>query len=227
MKKSVKILIIVLILIIVGLATFIVVDKVINKENNETLRNETNLVNETNNAEKETTLKNNLEENDTNETQNEAELLSESEALDIGKQKFEKACSYAWDAKFDENKKITTENGEAYEIINVKEMKEFFTDEGFKILCEQYAHGIAEINGNYYTYNGGIGGNPEFLSQELSVESISENKIIFTSNAKYYNNPNDYDKDESLITDYRIETSKFILIKENGKWLVDDFTDPR
>lgn len=46
MKKSVKILIIVLILIIVGLATFIVVDKVINKNNSEVSKNEIVIANE-------------------------------------------------------------------------------------------------------------------------------------------------------------------------------------
>lgn len=81
MKKSVKILIIVLCLIIVGLVTFIVVDKVINKKVETPQSNDEKIVNTTSNTNKTNNSTSNESDNNSSITEDKKDNLENSNTL--------------------------------------------------------------------------------------------------------------------------------------------------
>lgn len=244
MKKSVKILIIILCLIIVGLVTFIVVDKIINiskksnnennnvvaEENNEKI--EGNNIAEQNNVQQNTTTKNStqVQNNTENQTQNKStSVLSTQEALTIGNEMYKKAKNCYWNGvKYSENSSYDIDkNGSSYyKITNINEIKSVLVDEAFSDFLNKKL--IKEKDGEYYIVAADRGGDISYLDNELKIDSITENKIEFTSIEKYCANEEDYGVYNSSndVKDIITKEYKFVLVKESGKWKVSGFTLP-
>ena len=83
------------------------------------------------------------------------------------------------------------------------------TENGFKQFLDFLSLNIE--NDEYYDFGAGIGANPQYISDELSIENISENRIIFKDTIKYNDDPT-------------IVENRFILIRNGKDWLVEEFT---
>lgn len=112
----------------------------------------------------------------------------------------------------------------------MNDVKTLYTEKAFKKFLE-YTDIIQE-NGKYYMPDTFMarGSNIYYLGNKLKIESITENKVIFSS-IEYYSI--DYQEYESRhgIEDFepsemRTETNKFIIVKENGVWKIDEYTLP-
>lgn len=143
-------------------------------------------------------------------------VLTNQEALDIGKTKYQQAISCYW-GNLEYSTELIENIGEAdtayYEVTNINEIKQIFTTNAFADFCDEY--GLKEKNGVYYKVAADRGSDITYVGNELKVDSISENKIVYTSIETYNDN------EEITTKEYQ-----FILIKENGNWKVDEFTLP-
>lgn len=240
MKKSVKILIIILILVILGLVTFIVADKVINNkrenkdENIIVSENEANnsYENEINNIQKFTNNTINSTKNEVNivaQSQS-ANILSTEEALALGKEKYEVANNCYWsgvEANYGDVIYDIDESGNPYYMItNIDEIKSILINNAFSDFCNEKR--IKEKNGKYYIVAAGRGSDISYLGNELKVDNITENKIEFTSIEKYCANEADWGmySDASEVKDITTKEYKFVIVKEDNSWKIDEFTLP-
>ena len=66
------------------------------------------------------------------------------------------------------------------------------------------------------------------MSTELIKVNISENKIEYIAKSKYVDDTNEnFDPEKSNSENpVKYEEKPFIIIRENNKWLVDEFTLP-
>lgn len=140
---------------------------------------------------------------------NSVNVLSEDEALNLGKDHFKRIKDLYWS--------WMTDNIEGSgPILKVKEVyaqnvKNMCTDKAFNDFIKYW--GITVKSDGYYYLGEGFSANPRYISDELSIENIGENQITFTCTAKY-------DDEPSTVK------SKFTLIKSGENWLVDEFTMP-
>lgn len=170
-------------------------------------------------------------------------LLSEQEALAIGNYLYEKAAKsyygiyetegfsessgpqYVYYTMNDDSSFSIDENG-GYRKLLVDDMKAVFTYEMFeKLYYIKNAYYIVGIDNNYYMESLGVGGNPTYVESKLSIDSIENDTIVFNVNSYYdYSDyVNELDSKDDVI---KVETSKFTLEKEDGKWKVSEFTLP-
>ena len=140
---------------------------------------------------------------------NDVAILSEEEALKLGKEKFEQYKNLYWSwmnnnvEKGEENSRVKEEN-----LNNIKAM---YTENGYRQFIK---HWNINISDDGYCYFGeGIGANPRYISDELKIENISENQIVFKDVVKYDDEPS-------------IKENKFVLLKIGQNWLVEDYTSP-
>lgn len=142
-------------------------------------------------------------------TENNLNILSESEALNLGQEKFNKIKEYYW-SWMTNNVERQGENLRTKEE-NLKDIKVMCTENAFEEFIEYWNIKLAEDG--YYYFNEGIGANPRYISDELSIESISKNEIVFKDTIKYDDEP-------------AIKENKFVLVKSGENWLVEKFTSP-
>lgn len=150
-----------------------------------------------------------IKENETATNQNKQDLLTEAEALNIGKEKFEKIKKSYWSWR-DNNIEGEGSNLKIKEVY-IKEIKDMCTENAFKQFIEYW--GIDVANDGYYYFGEGVGTNPRYISDELTIESINEKEIIYTDTVKYDDVP-------------AIKKNKFILVKKGENWLIENFTMP-
>lgn len=60
----------------------------------------------------------------------------------------------------------------------------------------------------------------------FEVKSITNDRLEFIVKEKYLTNSDDVGKEASEITDFEYQNNPFVLVKEDGKWKVDEFTLP-
>lgn len=203
-SKGKTITIIILVLIIVVLGGYIVYDKVLNKEINEPVKTE--------------------------KKEEKVELLTNDEALKIGKELYIKTRDIAYNHKnsmqvdtnicyLNENEQmVQTECGDVtFNKVTDNSFKNNFTAKGLKQYEENaYEYGgggFVVNNGDYYIkpYKFGAFNGPwDTDVTEIIVKSIEENSIILEAV-------------ETFDTD-TINTT-FTIVKENDAWKIDDYTD--
>lgn len=229
MKKSVKILIIVLCIIIVGLVTFIVVDKVMNN-NRDSNKNENvanivegdnsnSIINEVVNSTNEIEKSNKNEAN----SNNIEGILTNEEAYKLGEEMYNKITTF--NIKTEEN--YDSEMNE--KVTNISELKVIATGEAFNEAVS--TNGVKKLDdGNYYCI-GGRGSDPTYLDKHsLKVSSIKNNEIKYVVTEYYLKNIiEDEGKSFNELNDNQIETRKydFILVKEEQLWKVSEYTMPQ
>lgn len=113
-----------------------------------------------------------------------------------------------------------------YKVINVSELKETFSTNGFKDYMKE--NEIIEKDGEYYMPALGWGSDITYYGRDgYIIKSITENKIEAIFREKYYTNAEDIDKGDVEGVDFTIVENKFVAIKENGVWKVEEFTNPQ
>lgn len=113
-----------------------------------------------------------------------------------------------------------------YKVINVSELKETFSTNGFRAYMKE--NEIIEKDGEYYMPALGWGSDITYYGRDgYIIKSITENKIEAIFREKYYTNAEDIDKGAVEGVDFTIVENKFVVIKENGVWKVEEFTNPQ
>lgn len=227
-EKNVKILIVVLCFIIIGLTTFIVVDKVMNNKDSNKNENVANIVegdnsnsiinevvNSTNEIEK-----SNKDEANSNNIEG---ILTNEEAYKLGEEMYNKITTF--NIKTEEN--YDSEMTE--KVTNISELKVIATGEAFNEAVSTNC--IKKLDdGNYYCI-GGRGSDPTYLDKHsLKVSSIKNNEIKYVVTEYYLKNIiEDEGKSFNELNDNQIETREydFILVKEEQLWKVSEYTMPQ
>lgn len=112
-----------------------------------------------------------------------------------------------------------------HKVVNVSELKETFSTNGFKAYMKE--NGIIEKDGEYYMPELGWGSDITYYGRDgYIIKTITENKIEAIFREKYYTNSEDIDKGDVEGVDFTIVENKFVCVKENGVWKVEEFTNP-
>lgn len=153
----------------------------------------------------------------------EVNTISEEEAMSIGNNLYKKAATYYWGNV--ETTGNSIQDGMYMEISNISEIKSVFSAQGFRQFIANNEY-ISEIDGSYYRVAADRGGDLSYLGNELQVESITDNRIVFNSIEKYAADENEWGLTESQVTSITRKTNRFVIVKENGSWKVEDYTMP-
>lgn len=213
-----KIVIAILVLIIIGLGVYFIIN-----HNNKSNQNVVNELNENNNI-----AVNNINANDTKKDNTKTNTMKESEALEIGEEKYIEAQElYLGGVEFDETTNIEEEGIIYSKVTNSDKIKKVFSKNG---LVQYLAKNefVKKFNGEYYRINADRGGDMYYIDNQLKVVSIDENKIVFNSIERYFDESTDFstlnDNSEDIKTNDIINS--FILVKEEGVWKVEEYTLP-
>ena len=163
----------------------------------------------------------NLIDSNSNTSKSSSGSLSNEEALNIGNELYKKAKAYYWTEGINYGNNLV--DGMYYAVSNIDTVKSFFSENGFSQFMKNNGF-IQEIEGKYYRVAADRGGDISYLGNELKVDSITENKITFTSVEKYIAKDEEWGLDESLVTEITKKEHKFVIVKENGIWKVEEFT---
>lgn len=146
-------------------------------------------------------------------TFNETPKISNQQAMEIGEEMYTNAYESYWGSLEDGTEIINgSDNIDYINITNMNTIKEKYTDKGFNQFL--IANQIKQKDGKYYRPYGDRGSDFTYQGHELVVNKITENKIEMTSIEKYNEPQNQTRKYE------------FVIMKENGKWKIDEFTLP-
>ena len=171
---------------------------------------------------------------------NKKETISKEQALLIGKEKYKKAEEYYSGIK-DLGEFIQVGVGEGRKVLCINDIKDLFSKNKFDKFTRKIAdesenfNNLLEKDGEYYRIDTGVGGIQSYLyTDDLTVKSIDENKIVFEVKSYYLVNDEPYlsnmDPKEYVktVSKDKIETkvNEFTIIKENGKWKVDYYVLP-
>lgn len=152
---------------------------------------------------------------------------------------------YKYVSRMSENVKLDSEAIEienyqyGQEILNYEEAFETkytkdFIERYWNVLGNHYY--IMEKNNKKYWVTPGIGGNMTYIGEERTFKEATEEKIVFTLTAYYYEDMNDFEKGANITENYAenlkkadieyvTETAEFVLVKEDGIWKIDAYTD--
>lgn len=195
-------------------------------------------------------------ENVANESSQESKTdikLPEKEALDIGydlysyglyPQYYDEETSkfYLGKSRAEEKYEESIEFDEyylGYKFGSNDDVENYFTEKRIKELELQEApYRLKNIDGVWYLGQPGVGSDFSYLGNVLTIKSLEENKIVFTSTeylSEDYGQNGDSDfekyKDKKLYeyideikTKYKFETEEydFVIVKENGNWKIDE-----
>lgn len=171
------------------------------------------------------------------ETKNE-NLLTQEEALSLGKEKYEYArdglysCGYT-QVKIDESKfytytldgmKTTGDSSDYYaRITNINDIKSNLTFHGF-IDWVIYMD-IKTFNNEFYFNSMGCGEGPVHAKDnyEISVLKIYKDMIIYNVKEKFYKINNSDVSDE--IDENSTVENRFVILKEDNVWKINEYTD--
>lgn len=166
---------------------------------------------------------NNISTNNTTQNNNTTTtVLSNAEALKIGKEKYNQAMQSFWnDPDVDETQKIEI-NGLEYSKITdksyISSMKALYSDSGYLNIFSNFKTIVETNSGDYYIALAARGSNIYYVGSELVVSNITDSKIEFISKDTYKSENN-----ESITYN---ENNAFVLVKEKGVWKVDKFKLP-
>lgn len=79
-------------------------------------------------------------------------------------------------------------------------------------------------NGKNYLCVGDGGSNLSFRYETLRIKSITDSKIIFDVYALYCD---DYSLNSAACTNSKINVNPFVIIKENGTWVISEYTSTK
>ena len=176
----------------------------------ESIQNDNLISNDINN-----TVNNNTFENTTkSDNTSSLNILKESEALKLGKEKYNEAVAIV--PECNDNTRVLKEEVsiEGFETVgagywekleNIEQIKSILTEEAFHYFCEEYV--VRKIDGIYYKYESDRGETPEY--EVSKVLNISESKVEYELKWK--------DSDNIL------GIKKLILIKENETWKISEY----
>lgn len=135
--------------------------------------------------------------------------MSEDDAMYLGASTFATIKDYYWSwmGNHVENDGEISKINEVY----TRNIQNICTENGFKQFLEFWD--LHLLDDNFYSFGVGVGANPRYISDELRLESIGENELVFTDVVKYDDDP-------------AIKENKFVLVREGQNWLVEDFTSP-
>lgn len=141
--------------------------------------------------------------------ENRQNILSETDALNLGKEMFNATKEHYWSWMTNDAKR----EGEMLKVKeeNLNNIKALCTPIAFKQFTKYW--NINVTNDGYCYFSEGIGANPRYISDELSIVKISENEIVFKDTVKYDDDP-------------AIKENKFVLVRVGTNWLVEEFTSP-
>lgn len=173
-------------------------------------------------------ISNTINSNTTNESSSQSSTLTESEALSLGNEKYQKVLDLIpqEDTSIILNTNKNDGNNPWYKLTNISEIKTLLSDKAFEYFCSEYS--IKEFNGTYGHYASNRGSTPEYLESEIKkVDNITENQITYTTLSKYAVNLSDKDgTDISKITNFTTQENKLVLTKENNEWKISEYTIP-
>lgn len=110
-----------------------------------------------------------------------------------------------------------------YKIYRINEIKMLLSDKKFEEFIKEKK--IIKQDEDYYIPVKSMQENELYIlerSGEMEIKEISRNKIELAVQEVYYKNTySDFD-----INDLIYKVNKFVLVKENGIWRVDEYTDP-
>ncbi len=212
-SKGKTIVIVILVLAVLGLGGYIIYDKLLNNEVKEPVK-----------TEKKDKIK------------IEKDILSEDEALKLGKERYEYVrdglflCGYK-QVKYDDSKLFAwNENGKQItgdlnyaKITNIEDIKANLTEHSFLNWIK--ALDIKQDGNDYYIYVGGCGIGPDYAYDkfEIKIKDIKTNTITYSIDEYFYIEDNngiveDINKAEKCTTDFEI-------IKEDNSWKIKEYTD--
>jgi hypothetical protein len=150
--------------------------------------------------------------------------ITNSQALQIGEEKYNEAFSSYWNVTCDYESVIQVSGNDYIKVLNSETIKALYTTQAFNEY--KNSNDWIEYNGNYYKADAVRGSNIYYIGNELQVSTITDSKIEFISKEKYYKDDNNTSNQSSNATEYNVQNNKFVLIKENGVWKIDQFTLP-
>lgn len=152
----------------------------------------------------------------------EKNVLSNEDALKIGKEKYNQAMQSFWkDPDVDETQDIIANNSRYSKIKDSKyisSMKELYSENGYLNIFSSFKTIVETNSGDYYILLSNRSSNTYYVKSELVVNNITDTKIEFTSKDTYKSQ-----NDESITYN---ENNAFVLVKEKGIWKVDQFKLP-
>ena len=195
----------ILILIIILLVSFITYDKIIKNDNN---RSES------------------VSENKDNSFKNNDEVISNEEAITIGNELYKKINDiYFLEFPIDSELFIIGDDGYTYSKFDYESEVKKYISSNFETKIKEEISIIGK-DGVYYVADVGRGSNQYYCDSSLAIESIDANKIVFKTTISYDNvGTGPYKSECSNHIDYT-KTEQFIIVKENGNWVIDQFVLP-
>lgn len=184
------------------LVSFIAYDKVIKNDNNKS---------------------ESVSEKENNSSTNNDEVISNEEAITIGNELYKKMRSiYMRDFPSDFESSIIGDDGITYEKFDYESEIKKYISSNFETKVKEEVSIIEKEDGYYVIGASGIG-SQFYCDSSLSIESIDVNKIVFIATTSYDNVGVSPLKSEcSNHIDYT-KTEQFIIVKENGNWVVEKF----
>lgn len=162
--------------------------------------------------------------NNSQSNTNNTNTMSESDAIALAQKKYERIHDYYFMDGSSDDSIIDNEN-EYYRIENYDEITTNLTTSALQTLTND--RGIITKNGKYYILDLARGTNIYYLGNDgFEVKSITNDRLEFIVKEKYLTNSDDVGKEASEITDFEYQNNPFVLVKEDGKWKVDEFTLP-
>lgn len=174
-------------------------------------------------------------------------VLSDDEAIEIGEELYSYGDDFGYE--YDESTYITyignshtemvlseIEELQPYRAYKVEEsdVEDYFTEKRIEELSldnEPAPYGLEKYNGSWYYCEPDLGGSYDYVGTEIELESVEEDKITFRA-ITYYSEEyvfNTVSFDESIDEikenyEYHTQEDDFIIVKEDGKWKIDEQT---
>ena len=181
-----------------------------------------------------------IEKNDSgNKDDSNESILSEEDALSIGKTLFDKMGGYYLGngpKEIDSNGKIVgylkNDDGSFYVTDNSDGLASYFKldkEELRMIATEDYindyvARDYIYYNGEYYMSNGDRGANISYYDTKLNIIRNSADTIIFDAVSSYFS---DFSYHDGLVSaedaPKETKTNTFRIVMEDGKWKISEF----
>lgn len=109
-------------------------------------------------------------------------------------------------------------NNNLYKIINFESIKSIVSEKFLKKFITD--NGVIIKDGEYYIKDKIKWPISNYVVTNLKIKEQNKNQIVYIAKSKFCELDNCYDND------YTIVENEFILLKENKKWIIDEFTFP-
>ena len=120
---------------------------------------------------------------------------------------------------------------EAHQVLNFDEVADkVFSKNGKKQYANSINTRVTMANGKVYLLDVGRGTDVTYAKTDLILKNKEENRIEYTAKASYANWPSllteGYQELTENLDEYTYAEEAFVLVKEKGNWLVEEFTLP-